>query len=485
MSTLAKLNPEIVFKHFYSLTQIPRPSKHEEKVIAFMKKFGEDLGLKTIVDKTGNVVIKKPASKGMEDRQGVIIQAHLDMVPQSNDKNFDFLTQPIDAYIDGDWVKARGTTLGSDNGLGVAAAMAVLEDKTLIHGPIECLFTVDEETGMTGAFGLEKGMLDGKILLNLDSEEEGEIFIGCAGGVDVEAKLSFKTEKPQDDYVAYRIDIKGGKGGHSGVDINLGRANTNKLLFRFLNHCLYKIDIKLSEAQGGNMRNAIPRASYAIVAVWEDDVAKFEAEAKKFNDTIRKEFAETEPNLTLAASKTEMPKEVIRQDYAEDIIKSVFACPHGVERMSYSMPGIVETSNNLAIVECANGLFEVKCLTRSSVDSAKEGAMYKIGTIFDLIGAYVKFDGAYPGWAPNPNSSIVKVMKETYERMYGQVPKVNAIHAGLECALFSKVYPDWDMVSFGPTLQYPHSPDERLNIPSVQKFWDFLLEILKNTPKKY
>ena len=500
MATIANLKPENVFKHFYALTQIPRPSKHEEKVIDFMKKFGEGLGLKTIVDKTGNVIIRKPASKGMEKCEGIILQAHLDMVPQSNDKSFDFTTQPIETYVDGEWVKAKGTTLGADNGIGVAAAMAVLEDKNLVHGPIECLFTVDEETGMTGAFGLEKGCLEGKILLNLDSEEEGEIFIGCAGGVDVEAKLSFKTEKPQEDYEAYRIDIQGGKGGHSGVDINLGRANTNKLLFRFLNHCLYKFDIRLSEAQGGNMRNAIPRESYAIVLVYVDDAAKFEAEVKNFDSIIKKEFAETEGELTMFATKTQMPEDVIRQDYAEDIIKSIFACPHGVERMSYATPGIVETSNNLAIVNCNNmdpdtkcvakyqdrykGIMNVCCLTRSSVDSAKEGTMYKIGTIFDLIGAYVKFDGAYPGWTPNPNSTIVKIMKETYEKMYGVTPKINAIHAGLECALFSKVYPDWDMVSFGPTLQYPHSPDERLNIPSVTKFYDLLLEVLKNAPKK-
>ncbi len=484
MSSIANLKPEKVFKHFYSLTQIPRPSKHEEQVVAFMKKFGESLGLETIIDKTQNVIIRKPASKGMENCEGIILQAHLDMVPQSNDPNFDFKTQPIEAYINGDWINAKGTTLGSDNGLGVAAAMAVLEDKTLVHGPIECLFTVDEETGMTGAFGLEKGCLQGKILLNLDSEEEGEIFIGCAGGVDVEAKLSYKTEKLPAGYKAYKLLITGGKGGHSGVDINLGRANTNKLLFRFLNHCMYHFDFKLAEAHGGNMRNAIPRESYAIVAVWEDDAKDFEKAVKTFDSTIKKEFAETENALTAKLEKVASPKETVRSEYAEDIIKAVFACPHGVERMSYAMPGIVETSNNLAIVDVNDGLFEVKCLTRSSVDSAKEGTMYKIGTIFDLIGAHVKFSGAYPGWSPNPKSPIVKIMKETYEKMYNKTPKINAIHAGLECALFSAVYPDWDMVSFGPTLQYPHSPDERLNIPSVQKFWDLLLEVLKQAPKK-
>lgn len=484
MNSIANLKPEKVFKHFYSLTQIPRPSKHEEQIVAFMKKFGEDLGLETIVDKTKNVIIRKPATKGMEKCEGIILQAHLDMVPQSNDPNFDFNTQTIETYIDGEWVKAKGTTLGSDNGLGVAAAMAVLEEKNLVHGPIECLFTVDEETGMTGAFGLEKGCLEGKILLNLDSEEEGEIFIGCAGGVDIEAKLSYKTEKIQEGYKAYKLLITGGKGGHSGVDINLGRANSNKLLFRFLNNCICNFDIKLAEAHGGNMRNAIPRESYAIVLVWEDDIKKFEEAVKNFDKTIKKEFAETEENLTAKIEKTEIPKETVRSEYAEDIIKAIFACPHGVERMSYAMPGIVETSNNLAIVDISNGLFDVKCLTRSSVDSAKEGTMYKIGTIFDLIGCYVAYNGAYPGWNPNPNSTIVKIMKETYEKMYGKTPKINAIHAGLECALFSAVYSDWDMVSFGPTLQYPHSPDERLNIPSVQKFWDFLIEILKNAPKK-
>ncbi|MDR2836684.1 MAG: aminoacyl-histidine dipeptidase [Bacteroidales bacterium] len=485
MSTIANLKPEIVWKHFYSLTQIPRPSKHEEKVIKFMKEFGEGLGLETIVEEVGNVIIRKPATKGMEKCEGIILQAHLDMVPQkNNDTQHDFLTDPIQTYIDGEWVKAKGTTLGADNGLGVAAAMAILEDKTLIHGPIECLFTIDEETGMTGAFGLEAGVLQGKILLNLDSEEEGDICVGCAGGVDVEAKLTYKEISTPKGYVAYDLSITGCKGGHSGVDINIGRANPNKLLFRFLSHCLYNFDIKLVKANGGTLRNAIPRESFATVLLADADAKNFEKEVEKFCKTVQKEFAETEPDMFVETKKAETPKRYIQECYAEKIIKAIFACPHGVERMSYSMSGIVETSNNVGIISIEDGLMKVCCLTRSSVDSAKEATMYKIGIIFDLIGAYVSFSGAYPGWKPDMKSEILKIMKSSYKNLFGKEPNVSAIHAGLECALFSTVYPDWEMISFGPTLQYPHSPDERLEIATVQKFWDLLVEILKNAPLK-
>ena len=493
--SIATLNPDRVWKHFHALTQIPRPSKHEQKVVEFVTKFGKDLGLETIVDGVGNVIIRKPAAKGMENRRGIILQAHLDMVPQKREgKEHDFTTDPIETYVDGEWVKAKDTTLGADNGLGVAAAMAILEDKTLSHGLIEALFTVDEETGMTGAFGLEAGALQGKILLNLDSEEWGDICIGCAGGVDVEATLSYKEKKAPKGYTAFNLKVKDCLGGHSGVDINKGRANPTKLLFRFLNHCLYNFDMKLSEAHGGNMRNAIPTNAYATILIANDDVKNFETEVEKFAETAKKEFRETEPKMKIEAVKTETPRFIIEECTAEKIIKAIFICPHGVERMSFAMENLVETSNNIGIVNIpyadkegkriSNGVMKVCCLTRSSVDTAKEGVMFRIGTIFDLIGAHVEFSGAYPGWAPNPDSPILQVMKETYQKMYGTAPNVSAIHAGLECALFSKVYPDWDMISFGPTIQYPHSPDERLEISTVQKFYNLLVEVLKNAPVK-
>jgi len=485
MNEIANLNPKRVWKNFYLLTQIPRPSKKEAKVIEFMKKFGEDLGLDTTVDKVGNVIIRKPATKGMENRMGIVFQGHLDMVPQKNsDKVHDFEKDPIEAYIDGEWVTAKGTTLGADNGMGCAAAMAVLEAKDLVHGPIEALFTIDEETGMTGANELQPGILKGDILMNLDSEDEGELYVGCAGGVDVNVSMKYEYVDSPMGYEAYNLSLTGLKGGHSGMDINIGRANSNKILFRFMNHCLYHFDLKLTECQGGSLRNAIPRETFATVLVKNSEAYKFENEVKKFNEIFRSEFSDTEPDMKLQAVKTTMPNKIIAQDTAVKIIKAVFVCPHGVERMSVAMPGLVETSNNLAIIKCLNGEFTVNCLVRSSVDSAKEGAMYKIGTVFNLINAKVSFDGAYPGWKPNMKSPILKTMLKTYEGLYGKIPEIKAIHAGLECGILGAGYPNWDMISFGPTIRYPHSPDEKVNIASIQKFWDYIVETMKNVPVK-
>jgi len=485
MSEIKNLNPQRVWKNFYSLTQIPRPSKKEAKVIAFMKKFGEDLGLETIVDEVGNVIIRKPATKGMENRKGIIFQGHLDMVPQKNsDKVHDWEKDPIDAFVDGDWVTANGTTLGADNGMGCAAAMAVLEATDLVHGPIEALFTIDEETGMTGAINLQPNVLKGDILMNLDSEDEGELYVGCAGGVDVNVSMKYKELPLPSGFVAYNLAVTGLKGGHSGMDINIGRANSNKILFRFLNHCLYNFDVKLCSAQGGSLRNAIPRESFAVVAVPEKEAAKFEEMVKKYDTIFSAEFAKTEPNMKMKAEKTATPSKMIEHEAMVKIVKATFACPHGVVRMSDAMPGLVETSNNLAIVKCLDEEFIVNCLCRSSVDSAKEGTMYKIGTVFDLIGANVSFDGAYPGWKPNMDSPILKTMQKTYNELYGKTPEIKAIHAGLECGILGSVYPAWDMISFGPTIRYPHSPDEKVNIPSVQKFWDYIVETLKNVPVK-
>ncbi|MDD3686677.1 MAG: aminoacyl-histidine dipeptidase [Bacteroidales bacterium] len=485
MSEIKNLNPQRVWKHFYALTQIPRPSKKEAKVIEFMKNFGESIGLETIVDGIGNVIIRKPATPGMENRMGIIFQGHLDMVPQKNsDKVHDFEKDPIDAYVDGEWVTANGTTLGADNGMGCAAAMAVLEATDLVHGPVEALFTIDEETGMTGAKELKPGFLKGHILMNLDSEDEGELYVGCAGGVDVNVSMNYPEIATPAGFVAYNLAVTGLKGGHSGMDINIGRSNSNKLLFRFLNHCIYHFDLKLAEVKGGSLRNAIPRESFATVILPEKEAAAFEAEVKQFESIFSAEFAKTEPGLKMTAEKTAAPAKIIAQEEMVKIIKATFACPHGVERMSDAMPGLVETSNNLAIVKCIDGQYTVNCLVRSSVDSAKMGAMYKIGTIFDLIGANVSFDGAYPGWKPNMDSPILKTMIKTYEGLYGKTPEIKAIHAGLECGILGAVYPNWDMISFGPTIRYPHSPDEKVNIASVEKFWNYIVETLKNVPVK-
>lgn len=485
MSEIKKLNPERVWKHFYSLTQIPRPSKKEEKVIEFMKNFGESLGLETIVDHIGNVIIRKPASPGMENRKGVVLQGHLDMVPQKNsDKVHDFEKDPIETMIDGEWVKANGTTLGADNGMGCAAAMAVLEDKSLVHGPIEALFTIDEETGMTGANHLKPGLLKGDILLNLDSEDEGELYVGCAGGVDVNVTMNYPEVDMPKGFVAYKLSVTGLKGGHSGMDINIGRANSNKILFRFLTYATHFYDLRIAEINGGSLRNAIPRESFAIVAISEKEASKFEGEVAKFEKIFKQEFSKSEPDLQMKVEKTNAPAKIMANDEMHKICKAVYACPHGVQRMSDAMPGLVETSNNLAIVKCINGKFAVHCLVRSSVDTAKEGVMYKIGGLFNLIGAEVAYEGAYPGWKPNMESPILKTMLKTYEKLYNKTPEIKAIHAGLECGILGAAYPNWDMISFGPTIRYPHSPDERILISSVEKFWNYMVETLKNIPIK-
>ncbi len=485
MSEIKNLNPERVWKHFYALTQIPRPSKKEAKAIEYMKNFGESLNLETIIDPVGNIIIRKPATAGMENRKGVVFQAHIDMVPQKNsDKNHNFETDPIDAFVDGEWVTANGTTLGADNGMGCAAAMAVLEANDLVHGPIEALFTIDEEAGMTGANKLEPGILQGDILLNLDSEDEGELYVGCAGGVDVSVKMKYPQVDTPENFAAYKIALTGLKGGHSGMDINIGRANSNKILFRFFNHCLYHFDIRIAEVKGGSLRNAIPRESFATVLVPNEQKEKFEAEVAKYEKIFSAEFSATEPELSLKLEGATCPTKVIDSEVATKIIKATFACPHGVERMSDAMPGLVETSNNLAIVNCIDGEYTVSCLVRSSVDTAKEGAMYKIGTIFDLIGANVTFTGAYPGWKPNMESPILKTMQSTYNKLYGKTPEIKAIHAGLECGILGSKYPNWDMISFGPTIRFPHSPDEKVNIASVEKFWNYIVETLKDIPIK-
>jgi dipeptidase D len=485
MSNIRDLEPKQLWNYFHEITQIPRPSKSEQGMIDYIQKFGKKNNLETIVDKVGNVIIRKPASKGMENRKGVIFQTHLDMVPQKNsDKKHDFKKDPIETIVDGEWVKANGTTLGADNGIGVASTMAVLASKDIAHGPIEALFTIDEETGMAGAFGLEKGLLHGDILMNLDSEDEGELYVGCAGGIDVSAIKTYAEEKSPQGMTAYKIVAKGLKGGHSGVDIALGRANSNKIMFRFLMQAESDFGVRLAEAEGGNLRNAIPRESYSIVLVPDIKAAQFEKFVKSYEKMYKAEFSETEPDLSFTCTKVAEPAKVMKAADQYKIIRAIFVCPNGVIRMSQAMKGLVETSNNLAIVKCMNGKFEAYNLCRSSVDSAKEANAWKIAAAFHLIDANVKLEGGYPGWKPNVNSPILKTMSKVYNDKFGKVPEIKAIHAGLECGLIGGVYPDLDMISFGPTIRYPHSPDEKVEIASVEKFWEFLVETLKHVPVK-
>jgi len=482
---ILNLEPKALWENFYALTQIPRPSKHEEKIQEFMVNFGKSMGLETEKDAVGNVIIRKPATPGMENRKGIVMQGHLDMVPQKNsDTKHDFQKDPIDAWIDGDWVKARGTTLGADNGMGVAAAMAVLASKELVHGPVEALFTCDEETGMTGAFGLQGGWLKGDILLNMDSEDEGELYVGCAGGVNGNIEFEYDEMIVPKGYSSYKLVVKGLKGGHSGLDINLGRGNANKLLVRFLKYATRDMDVRLAEINGGGMRNAIPREAFAVVVVPNEAVPEFLAAVSKYEAIYVAELGIAEPNLSFKAEETERPKSLIDERVQDDMIDAVYACPNGTIRLSDSMPGLVETSTNLATVKSENGVISVKCLLRSSVDSAKDDLCEQVESVFSLAGAMVRFDGAYPGWKPNMDSAILQQMKQIYENKFGRVPEVKAIHAGLECGILGGNYPHWDMISFGPTMRFPHSPDEKVNVPTVQKFWDFLVETLKNAPVK-
>ncbi len=482
---IINLEPKAVWENFYKLTQIPRPSKKEEKIQAFMVDFGKSLGLITEKDSVGNVLIRKPATPGLENRKGIILQGHLDMVPQKNSGTaHDFDRDPIDAWIDGDWVRARDTTLGADNGIGVASAMAVIAAKDLIHGPIEAIFTCDEETGMTGALGLQPKWLKGDILLNMDSEEEGELYVGCAGGINANIEFEYDEVIVPDGVKPFKITISGLKGGHSGLDINLGRGNANKLIIRFLKYATRELDIRLADISGGGMRNAIPREAFAIVLVPEEYSDLLKKAVNQYESIFKNELGAVEPTLSFTIEETKMPKSIIEERVQDDLIDSVYACPNGVIRMSDGMVGMVETSTNLSTIKSQKGVIFVKCLLRSSVDSAKEDLVEQVDSVFALGGSMVSFDGGYPGWKPDMESQILKQMKEIYQNKFGKTPAVLGIHAGLECGILGSVYPNWDMISFGPTMRSPHSPDERVNIPSVQKFWDFLVEILKNVPEK-
>ncbi len=482
---ILNLEPKAVWKNFYALTQVPRPSKHEDKIQEFMVNFGKELGLETIKDEVGNVIIRKPATAGMEDRKGIVLQGHLDMVPQKNsDKDHDFETDPIDAYIDGDWVTADGTTLGADNGMGVAATMAVLESKDIPHGPIEALFTCDEETGMTGAFGLKPGVLKGDILLNLDSEDEGELYIGCAGGIDATVSFDFEKEATPAGMTAFKLALTGLKGGHSGLDIILYRGNSNKLLFRFIKAAIEHYDMRVASINGGSLRNAIPRESFATVVIPSEKKEKFVECVAKFEAIFIAELSAKEPNLSFKALEAKMPEMIMDAESVQKVTDFVYAAPNGVIRMSDAMENMVETSTNLAIVQTKGNKVTIAALMRSFVETAKDDLGNMFTSLARLAGADIELNGAYPGWKPNPDSVILKEMQHIYNEKFGKVPEIKAIHAGLECGLLGSVYSNWDMISFGPTIRFPHSPDEKVKIDTVQKFYDFLLETLKEAPKK-
>ena len=482
---IRQLEPMALWNKFADLNAVPRPSKKEERVIKFMKAFGEYLGLETEVDKVGNVLIRKPATHGMEDRKTIVMQGHLDMVHQkNNDTKFDFNTQGIEMYVDGDWVRARGTTLGADNGLGVATIMAILESKTIQHPAIEALFTIDEETGMTGAKGLQSGILKGEILLNLDTEDDDEIGVGCAGGVDVTATRTYNEEKTSGLQTGYSIVVKGLNGGHSGMDIHKGLGNANKIMNRLLFHGHEKFSLRISEIEGGGLRNAIPRESHATVVVDSKNEIAFISGISALADDIKAELKTMEPNLKISVSKMETAKQVMDLDVQEKLLKSLYAAGNGVYRMSADIPDLVETSNNIARVLVKDGTITVACLTRSSVESSKWDLANALKSSFELAGCDVQFSSDYPGWAPDMDSSILKEMSGIYEKLNGKSPHIAACHAGLECGIIGKKYPKMEMISFGPNIRGAHSPDERAQISSVQNYWKYVLEILKEIPKK-
>ena len=479
-----QLEPKTVWNKFADLNAVPRPSKKEERVIQFMIDFGKSINLETFKDTVGNVIIRKPATVGMEDRTIVALQSHLDMVHQkNNDTTFDFDSQGIEMYVDNDWVKAKGTTLGSDNGMGVAAIMALLESNDIPHPPLEALFTIDEETGMTGAMGLKGGILKGKILLNLDTEEDDELDIGCAGGIDVTATRQYNGKPVPRATVGYKICVNGLQGGHSGIDIHKGLGNANKIMNRLLYNASESFMMRISEIEGGSLRNAIPRESIAKMVVLKSQTDDFEKSVQEWAEIFKKELKVQEPNLRITVEKCSTPQMVMGIGVQERLLKGIYAAHNGVYTMSAAIPDLVETSNNVARVEVKNGNIRIGCLTRSSVDSAKIDLANALKSTFELARFNVNFGGNYPGWAPNPDSAILKVSEKKYEDLFGEKPKVAACHAGLECGILGKNYPDMDMISFGPTIMGAHSPDERVSISSVQKFWKFLLAILKEIPK--
>jgi dipeptidase D len=480
---ITDLQPVEVWRFFEEITKIPRPSKKEEKIAAYIEKFAGQHKLSCEKDETGNILIRKDAVKGYENRKTVCLQSHLDMVCEKNkDKQFDFEKDPISLKIDGEWLTADGTTLGADDGIGIATQLAILASKTIQHGPLECLFTVDEETGLTGAFGLKPGWLKSDILLNLDSEDDGQLFIGCAGGRDTTAKIWFTKELVPDYTTPFRIEVKGLKGGHSGDDINKGLANANKILVRLLHLLTETYDIRLHSLNGGNLRNAIAREAEADILVNHAVKDKFIKAVEKFTFSLFKEIQVTEPDFTIKVYPIPQPYYVIDRPTHKKLIQSLYACPHGVIEMSREIPGFVETSTNLASVKNNEDHFFITTSQRSSVQSSLDNVVTMVQSVFRLASAEVESGNGYPGWAPNSNSEILHIAEVSYKQLFTENPQVLVIHAGLECGLIGEKYPNLDMISYGPDIKGAHSPDERIHIKSVEKFWHWTLDILKNTP---
>ena len=485
--TIKDLEPKAVWENFYGLTRVPRPSKHEGKVQEYLLKWGKDHGVDVKRDDTGNIIFSAPATPGFENRKGVIMQAHMDMVPQKTaDTKHDFLTDPIETEIKGEWVAAKGTTLGADNGIGVALALSVFQDKTLKHGPIEGLITYDEETGMTGANALKPGVLKGDILLNLDSEEEGELCTGCAGGIDGSADFAYRTYKTPEGYACYKITVKGLKGGHSGMDIALYRGNANKAVCRILKAVIDKFsEVKVAEITGGSLRNAIPFEAEAVILVPQADTRKVKAVVDKTFEDCRFEFQYSDPETVMFYEKqSKVAPRYISPKVILTALKAILACPHGVRRMSDSIEGLPETSTNMAIIRTVKGHLTVHSLTRSSIDAAKMCLADSIRYVFELAGAKYSLSGAYSGWTPKLGTPMIKVLEDTYKKLFGKELKITATHGGLECAIMGAKYPNWEMVSIGPTIVHPHSPDERVKIDTVAQAWTFLKAVLENIPEK-
>ncbi|MDY5890491.1 MAG: aminoacyl-histidine dipeptidase [Candidatus Cryptobacteroides sp.] len=484
--TIKDLQPSLVWNNFYGLTRCPRPSKHEEAVREYILKWAKERNMDAVADETGNIIIRVPATPGYENRRGVIIQGHMDMVPQkTSDTVHDFLKDPIETWIDGEWVKAKGTTLGADNGIGVAMGMAVAEDKNLPHGPIEVLITYDEETGMSGAEALKPGILKGDILLNLDSEDEMELCIGCAGGLDAIAEFRYKKENTPEGYVGYKLDVKGLSGGHSGMDISLYRANANKVLAAALIPVISKFGAKVVDICGGSLRNAIPFEGEAEIVVPKSKATVVVRTIRKIFEELTLRYKESDPAMSATITRSVMPApKYIQTDVVLNALKAIMACPSNVIRMSQSMPGLTETSINLAVVRCKNGKIVVSSLLRSAIDEAKRELADRVRYIFEAFGASIKFVGGYCGWIPKPDTPMIAMLNDIHTRMFGKPMNVLATHGGLECAILGGKYPNWEMVSIGPTIMYPHSPDEKVNIASVANVWEFLKAILKEVPEK-
>jgi len=475
------LKPALIWQCFDEITKVPRPSCHEEQIRAYLLDFAKKHGIEARTDAVGNVVMSKPASKGYEGAPTVVLQAHMDMVAEKNgDVKHDFLKDPIETYVDGDWVRARGTTLGADNGIGMAACLAVMIDPTLEHGPVEALFTINEEIGLEGAQNLGEGMLHGNILINLDSEDDGEIFVGCAGGIDTTAVFTYRKSLTPENFTWLRVSVTGLLGGHSGGDIHLGRANANKLIARFIWECSQKWDVAVSAFNGGNLRNAIPREAESIFGIHGDHSQAVKELLDKYADEIRNEYSGVEPSMVFKIEEAETPEGCIDSATSLALVRALYSAPHGVVSMSRDIEGLVETSTNLAAVKMQpDNKIKVTTSQRSSVESRKNDIAGQVEAHFQLAGAEVSHSDGYPGWAPNMKSKIMQISADAYEELFGVKPAIKAIHAGLECGLFLAKYPGLDMVSFGPTMTGVHSPDEKLLIPTVDKFWRHLSLVLK------